>query len=45
MANHNPSDSILRTILGPNLQVGAIRAILILALFSALGAAAAFLAR
>lgn len=45
MANQNTSDSILRTVLGPNLQGGAIRAILILAAFSALGALVAFAIR
>ena len=38
MANANPSDNLLRTVLGPNLQGGALRAILILAAFSFLGA-------
>ncbi len=38
MANANPSDTIFRNILGPNLQGGALRAILILAAFSAIGA-------
>ena len=45
MANQNTSDSILRTVLGPNLQVGAIRAVLILVAFSALGALLAMLIR
>ena len=45
MANQNTSDNILRTVLGPNLQVGALRAVLILAAFSALGALAAYLIR
>ncbi len=45
MANQNTSDTILRAILGPNLQIGALRAILILAAFSAIGALAAYLIR
>ena len=44
MANANSSDNILRAVLGPNLQGGALRAILILAAFSALGALVAFFA-
>ena len=42
MANANPSDNAFRAILGPNLQGGALRAILILAAFSFLGALVAF---
>lgn len=38
MANANDSDTIFRAVLGPNLQGGAIRAVLILAAFSFLGA-------
>ena len=40
----NPSDSILRTALGPNLQMGALRAILFLAAFAFIGACLAWLA-
>ena len=39
------SDSILRTVLGDNLQTGAMRAILLLAAFSAVGAFVAFILR
>ena len=45
MANHNPSDDILRRVLGTNLQVGALRAVLLLAAFSAIGALLAYLIR
>ncbi len=45
MANNNPSDNVLRTVLGPTLQGGALRAILILAGFSFLGAVVAWLVR
>jgi hypothetical protein len=38
MANANDSDTIFRNVLGPNLQGGALRAILILAAFAAIGA-------
>ena len=37
------SNSILRPILGANLQTGAVRAVLILAAFSLIGAAVAFI--
>ena len=37
------SDTILRTVLGTNLQTGALRAILLLAAFSLIGALLAFL--
>ena len=39
------SDSILRSVLGNNLQTGAMRAILLLAAFSAVGAFFAFILR
>ena len=39
------SDSILRTALGDNLQTGALRAVLFLAAFSAIGALIAFMVR
>lgn len=39
------SDSILRSVLGDNLQTGAMRAVLILAAFSAVGALLAMLLR
>lgn len=45
MANHNASDDLLRRVLGPNLQVGALRAVLFLAAFSAIGALLAYLIR
>ncbi len=38
MANQNNSDIIFRNVLGSNLQGGAVRAVLILAAFSFLGA-------
>ena len=38
MANANDTDALFRAVLGPNLQGGALRAILILAAFSFLGA-------
>lgn len=38
----NDSDTILRNVLGANLQTGAIRAILLLAAFSFIGAFVAF---
>ena len=37
------TDDILRTALGDNLQTGALRAVLILAAFSAIGALFAYL--
>lgn len=40
----NPSDKALQTVLGPNLQMGALRAILILAAFAFVGACFAWLA-
>lgn len=43
MANANDSDHLLRTVLGTNLQTGAIRAILLLAAFAFLGALVAYL--
>lgn len=39
----NSSDTILRAVLGPTLQTASLRAILILAAFSAVGAALAWL--
>lgn len=39
----NPSDNALRTVLGPNLQMGALRAILILGAFAFVGACLAWL--
>ena len=41
----NPSDTILRTVLGPTLQTAALRAILLIAAFAALGAACTWLLR
>lgn len=41
----NPSDSILRTVLGPTLQTAALRAILLLAGFAVLGSLCAWLIR
>lgn len=41
----NPSDTLLRRVLGPTLQGAAARAVIILAAFSALGAAVAWLVR
>ena len=43
MANSNPTDNALRRVLGPTLQEGAMRAILILAGFSAVGALVSWL--
>jgi hypothetical protein len=40
----NPSDKALRTVLGPNLQMGALRAVLILGAFAFIGACLAWLA-
>ena len=40
----NSSDKALRTVLGPNLQMGALRAVLILGAFAFLGACVAWLA-
>ncbi len=40
----HPSDNALRKVLGPTLQVGALRAVLILAAFAFLGACIAWLA-
>lgn len=42
MANANDSDNLLRTILGTNLQTGALRAILLLAAFAFIGALLAY---
>jgi len=39
------SDSLLRTVLGPTLQGGAARAVLLLGAFSAFGALIAWLVR
>jgi hypothetical protein len=41
----NPSDTLLRSVLGPTLQTAAIRAVLLLAAFAALGAICAWLLR
>jgi hypothetical protein len=41
----NPSDTILRKVLGSNLQTGAARAVLLLAAFSVLGALFAIILR
>lgn len=43
MANLDKSDKCLRSVLGPNLQTGSMRAILLLAAFSLVGAIVAFL--
>ena len=43
MANANDSDNLLRTVLGTNLQTGALRAILLLAAFAFIGALLAYL--
>lgn len=39
----NPSDTLLRTVLGPTLQGAAARAVMLLAAFAALGAVVAWL--
>ncbi len=39
----NPSDTMLRNVLGPNLQVAALRAVLLLAAFAFLGAGCTWL--
>ena len=41
----NPSDTLLRSVLGPTLQTAALRAVLLLALFAALGAFCTWLLR
>ncbi|HYZ62231.1 MAG TPA: hypothetical protein VE650_07235 [Acetobacteraceae bacterium] len=41
----NPSDAILRKVLGPTLQTGALRAVLLLAAFAAVGAGCTWLLR
>jgi hypothetical protein len=41
----DPSDTILRKFLGPNLQGAAARAVILLAAFAALGAIIAWLVR
>lgn len=41
----NPSDALLRRVLGQSLQTGAFRAILMLAGFSFVGALVAYLVR
>lgn len=41
----NPSDALLRRVLGPSLQIGAARAVGFLAAFSFVGALAAWLIR
>ncbi len=41
----NPSDSLLRKLLGPSLQVAAMRVILLLALLAALGAIVGYFVR
>ncbi|MDT7952982.1 MAG: hypothetical protein RQ966_15870 [Acetobacteraceae bacterium] len=40
----NPNNNAMRAVLGPNLQGGALRAILILAAFAFVGACLAWLA-
>ena len=40
----NPSDKAFKSILGPNLQMGALRAVLILGAFAFVGASLAWLA-
>ena len=45
MANDNPTDNLLRSVLGGNLQTGALRAVLLLAAFSFLGAFVAYFLR
>lgn len=39
----NPSDTLLRNVLGPNLQTASLRAILALAAFAVIGALLAWL--
>lgn len=39
----NPSDTLLRTVLGPTLQTAAVRAVLFLAGFALIGAIVAWL--
>jgi hypothetical protein len=41
----NPSDNLLRTVLGATLQTAALRAVLLLAVFAALGAGCTYLLR
>ncbi len=41
----NPSDSLLRTFLGPSLQVAAMRVVLLLALLAAIGAIVGYFVR
>ncbi|GAC1346190.1 MAG: hypothetical protein NVSMB18_27730 [Acetobacteraceae bacterium] len=41
----NPSDTILRAALGPTLQIAALRAVLLLAVFALLGAGCTWLLR
>ena len=41
----NDNDSLLRSVLGDTLQTGAVRAVLLLAAFSFLGALVAFVLR
>ena len=41
----NPSDSVLRTVLGPTLQTAALRAVLLLGGFAVIGAICAWLVR
>ncbi len=45
MANSNDSDNLLRTVLGSNLQTGALRSVLLLVAFSVVGALLAYLLR
>lgn len=41
----NPSDNLLRTVLGPTLQTAALRAVLLLAAFAVVGAGCTYLLR
>jgi hypothetical protein len=41
----NPSDNILRAVLGRTLQTASLRAVLLLAVFAALGAACTYILR
>ncbi len=41
----NPSDTLLRTVLGQSLQTGAARAVILLGAFAALGAFVTWLIR
>ncbi len=41
----NPSDSLLRNLLGPSLQTAAMRAVLLLGAFAVLGAVVGYFVR